>query len=102
MQEVDDIIEMFPGEENDEGSRRSPEEANDKDLRIAKSRPMRQNAGTVVDLLVMSFGGNTYNSGKQLFMRARDSKNGTYYFIKLATIIVFTPMSAKDGIKNLD
>ena len=41
MQEVDDIIEMFPGEENDEGSRRSPEEANDKDLRIAKSRPMR-------------------------------------------------------------
>ena len=50
MQEVDDIIDIFP------------EEANDEDLRRSKIRPKRHDTGTDIDRLVLSFDGNTYKS----------------------------------------
>ena len=72
MQEVDNIINMYPEEANCEGLRIYPEEANDEDLRSAESRPKRQNAGTGIDRLVMSFNGKTYKSGKKFFMREQE------------------------------
>ena len=39
MQEVYDIIKIFPEEANDEGLRSAPEEANDKYLSRSESRP---------------------------------------------------------------
>ena len=57
MQDLDEVVEMFP------------EEANDKKFRSAKNRPKRQNSGIGIDRLVVSFDGKTYKLGKQLFMR---------------------------------
>ena len=56
MQDLDDLIEIFP------------EEANDEYFRSAENRPKRQNYGTRIDQLIMSFDGNTYNSGNKIFM----------------------------------
>ena len=90
MQEVDNIINMYPEEANCEGLRIYPEEANDEDLRSAESRPKRQNAGTGIDRLVMSFDGNNYKSGTQFFMSKQDLKDETQYLMKLETNIMFT------------
>ena len=48
----------------------------------------------------MSFDGNTYKSGNQLFMRKKDSKNEKDSYIKVATHVMFTQMSANAGIKR--
>ena len=63
MHEVDDIIEIFPEGANDEGLRSTTEESNYEYLRSAKSRPKRQNSGTGIYRLVMSFDGNNYKPG---------------------------------------
>ena len=65
MNEVDDIIEMFPEGANGESLRSTPEEANDEYLRSAESSPKRQNSKTGIYILVMSFDQNTYKSGKK-------------------------------------
>ena len=57
IQDLDDVIEMFP------------EEANDEDLRIAENRPKLQNPGAGIDILFMSLDGKTYKSGNKLFIR---------------------------------
>ena len=59
-----------------------------------------ENAGAVIDQLVMSFDGNTYKSGKYFLMREQESKDETDSFMKIATNIMFTQMSAKEGIKK--
>ena len=46
----------------------SPEGKDDEVLRVAESRPTRENTGAGIDQLVMSFYGNTYKSGI-FFMR---------------------------------
>ena len=55
IQYLDDVIEMFS------------EEANDEDLRSAKNRPNIKNSGTGMDQLVIPFDGNTHKSENQLF-----------------------------------
>ena len=72
MQELDNIIDIFPEKTNNEGLRSAPEEANDDSFMRSKSRPKRQNSGTGIDRLVMSFNGKTYKSGKQFFMREQE------------------------------
>ena len=48
----------------------------------------------------MSFYGNTYKSGNQLFMREKDSKNDKDLYMKVAIHVMFTQMSANAGIKR--
>ena len=69
MQELDDIIEVLPEEENDEGLRSAPQEENDEYLRSSESMPKRQNSRTGIDRVVMYFDEKTYKSGKTLFTR---------------------------------
>ena len=57
MKNLDDVINIFIGEEND------------KDLRSAFDGPKRHNYGTGIDILVVQFYGNTIKSGNKLFMR---------------------------------
>ena len=65
MQEVDDIIDIFPEGANCEGLRSTPEGANYEYLRRAESRSNRQKSGTGINQLFMSFDRSTYESGKK-------------------------------------
>ena len=98
---VDDLIKMFPEEAICEGLRSTLEEVNDEKLRSAKSRPKRNNAGTGIYRLFVSFDGKTYKSGKKIFIEEQESKDEIDYFMKVAKNVMFTHMSAKTGIKKV-
>ena len=51
MQEINEVIEMFPSEKDGEV------------LRSAESRPKRENAGAGIDRLLMYLDGNKYKLG---------------------------------------
>ena len=53
---------------------------------------MRQNSDTGIDRLAMSFDGNTYKSGNQLFIREKYSKDDTASFMNVVTNVIFTQM----------
>ena len=53
---------------------------------------MRQNSDTGIDRLAMSFDGNKYKSGNQLFIREKYSKDDTASFMNVVTNVIFTQM----------
>ena len=87
MQDINEVIEIFP--ENKYGEV----------LRRAEGGLKMENVVAVIYLLVMSFDGNTYKSVKK-FMREQESKDETDSFMKIATNVMFTKMYAKAGIKK--
>ena len=59
MQYLDEVVEMFP------------EEANNEDTKSAQNRPKIHNADTGIEILFISFDGKTYKSGNKFFMREK-------------------------------
>ena len=76
------------------------ENKEDEVLRSAESILKRENAGTGIDILVMSFYGKTYKSGNQFFMRERESKDKIDSFMIVENDVIFTQISAYAGIKK--
>ena len=60
MQDLDDVIKMFP------------EGASDEVLRSSENRPKRDNFGSGIESLVMSFDEKTYKSVNKLFTREQE------------------------------
>ena len=60
MQDIDEVVEVFPEEEKCEY------------MRSAENIQKRQNSGSFIDRLVMEFYEKTYKSGNKLFMREQE------------------------------
>ena len=59
-----------------------------------------ENSGSGIDLLVMSFVGNTYQSGKRFLMMKQETNDETDSLMKVSKNVMLTQMSSKVGINK--